>query len=571
MNNFEIGGYTMPTGIPTKNKLCSICKKEFLPTCPSQRICPDNHYIECPVCNKPMIWNTTRAPEPCSKECKKLKLKQFYMQKYGVEHPMQSSAVQNKFKETMINKYGVEHALQNDKIKQKAIATNQLQFGCNWGLQSSDIQQKAKTTRINKYGVEYAAQIPGFSEKSEKTCMLKYGTKWATQATEVKDKIKQTMIARYGVDHPLKIPEVKSRVQQRRAEHMDEIVENIRQAFISNYGVPNCFQSEEIKDKIVKTCIDKYGVAHAMQNEVIKNKVRQTMEERYDVPWFVMAEEYKNEGSIISKINRKFGKALEEAHIPYKFEHRIGTFSYDIKIASTPLLIEINPTYTHNIIGCHWKSGISKTYHVDKTRAANDAGFQCINVFDWDKWDKIISMLSTNKIRVNAEELDLYVLKDNVANEFLQENSIQGAFNKPAWHIGLVKNNTIYQIITISKPRYNDEYTAEIIRWQSNPKYEITGGYAKLLNFITSDEFYDINNIVLYFDNAKQFDMDILNHMRYVKDNPPALIWSKGTKYITSRVFNQFGYKDLHTESVLLNDGWLPVYNCGYKVYVIDK
>lgn len=569
INNFEIGVYSMPTGVPTKMKRCSICQKEFLPKCPSQRICSETHYNVCPICNKPIVWNTTRAPEPCSNECKKVKLKQFYLQKYGVEHPMQSNTVQDKFKETMINRYGVSHALQNEEIKKKAITTNQAQFGCDWGLQSQEVRQKIKNTMQSKYGVDYGFQMSDFREKAEKSVKLKYGTQWATQAPEVKDKIKQTMLARYGVDSPIKIPEVKSRVQQHRAEHMAEIVENIRQTFISNYGVANCFQAEEIKDKIIQTCIDKYGVAHIMQNAEIKNKVCKTMESRYGVPWYVMAEQYRNNNNIISKINRNFGDALKTAGIPYKFEHRIDAFSYDIKIEDSPILVEINPTYTHNIIGCHWNTGISKTYHRDKMKIANDAGFHCINIFDWDNWEKIIPMLSTNKQKIDSNELDIYILTPGAANTFLKNYSTQGIYTKPAWNIGLVKNNIIYQMVTLSTPRYNSEYMAEIVRWQSNPQYEILGGYYKLLNFITSDEFYAINNIVLYFDDAKQFDMDILNYMKFVKDNPPIMIWSKGTKYITNRMFHQFGYKGIQSESELLANGWLPVYNCGYKVYEI--
>jgi hypothetical protein len=73
----------------------------------------------------------------------------------------------------------------------------------------------------------------------------------------------------------------------------------------------------------------------------------------------------------------------------------------------------------------------------------------------------------------------------------------------------------------------------------------------------------------MYFDNAKQFDMDILKYMEYVGDNPPVMLWSKGNKYITSRLFNQFGYNGIHTETEMIDNGWLPIYNCGYKVYKI--
>lgn len=557
----------MPTGIPTKYKECSICHKLFLPKCPSQRICEEDHYVACPICNTPMVWNTTRVPEPCSKACKKMKLRQFYLQKYGTEHPMQSDAVQNKFKETMLARYGVEHALQNEEIQQKAIETNQKNFGYKWVLQSPEVRKKITDTMLEKYGVDCGFHIPRFAEKSEQSCLTKYGVKHAVQAPEIQDKIKQTMIMRYGVDNALKIPEVKLRVQQKRAEHMESIVANIRQTFMANYGVPNCFQSEEIKAKIVHTCINKYGVAHAMQNAEIKNKVRQTIEERYGVPWYILSEEYRNNGDMISKINRAFGDALKQAKIPYKFEHRIGDFSYDIRILNAPILIEIDPTYTHNIIGCHWKPGLSPSYHKDKMLVANNQGFQCVNVFDWDNWERIIPMLSTNKERIEASALDIYILSENAAKNFLSQFSLQGIFNKPAWHIGLVNQDEIYQLITLSVPRYNKKYEAEIVRWQSNPKYEVIGGYDRLLNFVLSDDFYAISSVVLYFDNAKPLDLDILNSLKYVQDSPPTLIWSKGNRYVTDRMFKRFGYKGLHTETELLDNGWLPIYNCGYKVY----
>lgn len=561
----------MPTGIPTKQKSCIICGKSFLPKCPSQRICASDHYTACPVCGKSMIWNTTRPPEPCSKECKKQKLKQYYLQKYGVEHPMQSDSTKNKFKSTMRSRYGVEHALQNIDIKNKAISTNQKQFGHAWGIQSPDVREKAKTTMMKKYGADCGFHVPGFAEKSEKSCRIKYGAKYAMQSPEIQAKAKQTLVSRYGVDNAIKIPGVIEQIQQQRADHMAEIVEHIRQSFIEKYGVANCFQSEEVKAKIIQSCIDKYGVSHVMQNDEIKSQVCKTMNERYGVPWYVMAEQYRNQGNIISKVNRRFGDHLKSANIQYKFEHRINNYSYDIKIINAPTVIEINPTYTHNIIGCHWKSGLDPLYHRDKVRVANTAELACISIFDWDCWEKIIPMINPSKQQIPADELNIYRLTQEAANNFLKEYSVQGSFNKPAYHIGLVKNNTIYQMITISRPRYSKKYTAEIIRWQSNPKYEVLGGYDKLLKFISSDRFYGIDSVVLYFDSAKQFDMDLLNSMNYVSDNPPILIWSKQNKYITDRMFKKFGYNGLHTESELLNNGWLPIYNCGYKVYEFIK
>ena len=95
----------MPTGKPEKYKQCKICGSMFLPETPAQTLCKNQHYINCPICNKPMVWNTTRPAEPCSKECRKEKTKRFYQEKYGTDHPMKNPQVRQHFYDAMKEKY----------------------------------------------------------------------------------------------------------------------------------------------------------------------------------------------------------------------------------------------------------------------------------------------------------------------------------------------------------------------------------------------------------------------------------------------------------------------------------
>lgn len=558
----------MPTGTPEKFKPCKICGNMFLPATPAQKLCKAPHYVNCPICNKPMLWNTTRTPEPCSKECKKEKTKRFYIEKYGVDHPMKSLEVKDHFYQSMKKKYGSEHALQCKEIKDKAIETNRKKFGTDWALGNEEVRDKRGQTMLDKYGVKYAFNMVDYKEKSRLSSLKKYGVDHPAKAKEVRERMKQSMLNKYGVEYPAQSKEIVDKMQAKRAAHMNEIVENIRKSFIEKYGVPNCFQSEEIKEKIIKSCIDKYGFPSAMQSEEVKKKVSQTIKERYGVNWFVQSEKFLDAHSYISKIERQFGDKLISKNIPISYEFPLESYRYDIKLNN--YLIEIDPTYTHSILENHWGPGIDKNYHKNKTDVANQANFRCIHVFSWDSEGKIINILNPNKIEVDDNDLQIYILNKAAASRFLNNYSIQGAYTKAAYYIGLVKHDTIYQLIAIGKSRYNSEYYSEIIRWQTNPNYRINNGYSKILDFIQSNKFLSIKNIVLYYDKAKQFEDDITVHMQYMHDNPPIMIWSnQGNRFITDRIFKQYGYKGITNELDMIKSGWRPVYNCGYGVYKI--
>ena len=142
-------------------------------------------------------------------------------------------------------------------------------------------------------------------------------------------------------------------------------------------------------------------------------------------------------GHIVSKINRDFGDLLAAEGIQYKFEHRIGEYSYDIEIVGSNILIEINPTYTHNIVGNHWgPSKFGKYYHRDKTAAAVDAGYRCINVWDWDNLDQIISLVKP-KQPIHARNCTISLIDAKTASEFEAKYHLQGPVTGQSICLGL--------------------------------------------------------------------------------------------------------------------------------------
>lgn len=80
-------------------KLCKLCKLPFEPKFNAQTICRRNHYNKCPICNKVIIWNSERAPKPCSKQCSSLSRRQTNISRYGLAN------VRNLRKQSNTNSY----------------------------------------------------------------------------------------------------------------------------------------------------------------------------------------------------------------------------------------------------------------------------------------------------------------------------------------------------------------------------------------------------------------------------------------------------------------------------------
>ena len=68
--------------------------------------------------------------------------------------------------------------------------------------------------------------------------------------------------------------------------------------------------------------------------------------------------------------------------------------------------------------------------------------------------------------------------------------------------------------------------------------------------------------------------------MQFVKNTPPQEIWSLEKNKITANLLRQRGYDQLFNtnygkgssnEELMLDHGWLPVYDCGQAIYSYVK
>lgn len=545
---------------------CLACGKYFIPKGRNksrQHFCNFTHYNVCPICGKTYEipkgkleysekGKSIRYPKACSKECSNklrvMNLHKSMKEKYGHENPSKceefaekkSQSLKNVAKEsrkkreaTMTKRYGTKYAMQSEKLKAKIRQTNIERYG-TWNpakndevrvkiserLKDPEVQAQYLETALKNWGVKRPSMLPEVQSKMKETCIERYGTPWASQSESVKQ----------------------------------QISDSVKNTMIEKYGVENYLQTDEGKQKVKDTFMKKYGVTCS-----------------FELPQFL-------NGSKNSVINRSFAKKLDDYGLEYKQELHIQPYFYDFYLPKYRTLIEIDPTYTHNTIGNHWGKGLDKNYHLEKTIKGNESGYRVIHIFDWDNKDRIINSLMCEHT-IYARNCEVQVETKTNADTFLANYHLQGTVRGQKVTLGLYFRHELVELMTFGKPRYNKKYEWELLRLCTIRNYKIIGGASKLFSFFRNN--YSPKSVISYCDISK-FDGSVYEKIGMTLDHTtmPTKVWSRDSKKVTDNLLRSRGYDQLfHTnygkgssnEELMLDHGWLPVYDCGQKVFVWER
>lgn len=175
--------------------------------------------------------------------------------KYGVRCTFSSEDPSINGKAAMAEKYGVEHPLQSTAIFDKMTQTKIERYG-NANYNNAT---KAKDTRLKKYG---RANVGEFgSPEHDKAMIEKYGVSNPLKNESLKQKAEQTLFEHYGVRHP---------------SENKELNEKRRQTMLSRYGVEGMLQKPEYYQKAKDGLKKKYGVDNAGELQCVKEKISET-------------------------------------------------------------------------------------------------------------------------------------------------------------------------------------------------------------------------------------------------------------------------------------------------------
>lgn len=365
-----------------------------------------------------------------------------------------------------------------------------------------------------------------------------------------------TSLHRYGCLAPGNNPEARLKAEATMMKHL---------------GVKYAMQNEEVRNRSRISLIERYGFDNAQKNKDIRAKTLQTKLDKYGSYLGPVPKQR-------SKINIDFENMLMSNCIHTENEYRIDNRIFDIKLTDSNTLIEINPTYTHNSIGNHYGDGLDKYYHRDKTLLAENNGYRCIHVWDWDNWGDIINLIRPIERRIYARDCAIYIINKPYGDAFLAANHLQGTCRGQKLYLGLVYEDELVELMTFGNSRFDKNYYTELMRLCTVPGVQVIGGASKLFHFATHE--YGLYKIISYCDRSK-FTGSVYEKMgmKFKRITPPQEIWSKSTQHITANLLRARGYdqlfktnygKGISNEELMLQNGWLPVYDCGQRVYVFE-
>lgn len=465
------------------------------------------------------------------------KYKQTCIEKYGVENVFQLQSVSEKIHNTMMDKYGVGHSMQSPVFQEKAKDTNRKRYGSDYVMQNDEVKHKSRDTNIEKYGHPCSLQNDEVKEKARNTMVEKYGVEHNSQTKEFWEKYKDTCVEKYGVEHPS--------------------------------------MSEGVKDKMKHTCIERYGVEYASQSDEFKKRVMETNRRLYGVDWYCMTSECRLHGND-SKVNLNFAKTLEDSKISFEREFPLEGYSYDFKVGN--VLIELNPTITHNsAVNIYGGNPKDENYHFAKSNTAELHGLSCIHIWDWDDKAKIVRMLKPKTI-LYARKLVLREVDTVSCDRFLNEHHLQNTCKGQSVCLGLYMGDVLVEVMTFGKPRYNRNYEWELLRLCTHCDYKIVGGAERLYkHFVKS---YSPKSIISYCDNSK-FNGGVYKRLglSLLRLSKPSKHWWNGKRHITDNFLRQRGFDQLFganygkgtdNNELMLEHGFLPIYDCGQMTFVVE-
>lgn len=386
-------------------------------------------------------------------------------------------------------------------------------------------------------------------DKAKETCLEKYGVDNLFRDTE---RMKKAYQEKLGVDHPMHLQRVK-----------DKMVSN------TNY--------EALISKTHATNLVKYGVENAATLPEVKARIRASVKDtfmnKYGATCYWTTPECKSAyNSVHSVPNDTFASLLDVTKIPYQREHKLLNRSYDFIVGRN--LIEINPSATHNSTWSVFGDvGIDKYYHRDKSQLAEDNGYRCIHVWDWDDKAKIVKLLLPRK-RVFARKCVVKEVDLNTTREYLNEHHLQG-YAKDEIRMGLYYNDELVSIMTFGKPRYNKKCDCELIRYCSS--YDVVGGAEKLFSHFIKD--YNPNQVVSYCDKSK-FTGETYTKLGFkFISNTVSKHWynPKTDTHVTDNLLRQRGFDQLFgtsygkgtaNEALMLEAGFVEIFDAGQTTYI---
>lgn len=441
---------------------------------------------------------------------------------------------------------------------------------------SKDLHQKCiQKSNLEKYGVKNISELDSTKRKVKDTNISKFGKDYYSQTDEFKNRVRETCIEKYGVDNPSKSPVIQQKIFAKNKEIFGE-------------EVP--FKSELFKQKVRKNMKENYGVDWTSQMhlskevlDIIHNKdlFEDFVRRSPDKSSHYLAEMLGVSVSLILQVAHGFGcfELLDSYTSSYELEIKEFLANYGIDLEKTSKIIypyEIDLYNSEHKIGIefngdYWHSSAQNKeefYHQKKSKRAEEVGVKLFHIFEYE-WNREKEKIKQQLLRIfNVNICKLYARKCSIReipvrekNDFLEKYHLQGS-DKSSVKLGLYFENDLVSVMTFRKPRFNKNYSWEIIRYCSKDGITVVGGGSKLLKYFR--ERYG-GSIITYSDYSK-FSGAVYGMLgfRFVRLTTPNYVW---INLSTRDVKPRYQCQMKNEEKIMSARGYVKIYDCGNKVW----
>ena len=254
----------------------------------------------------------------------------------------------------------------------------------------------------------------------------------------------------------------------------------------------------------------------------------------------------------------------------------------DIYLPELKLALEFDGVYWHS------EDRKDRLYHINKSKACSALGIQLIHIYEYE-WDsnreKITSYLKDricgNKI-IYARNCSIYKLNNKQSDEFFEQNHLQGTVHGSYITLALVTEidgvDTIVSAMSFGKPRFNNNFDYELLRFANKTGLSIVGGAAKLFKCFLDN--IDTGDIISYC-NIDKFNGSIYKSLGFELDHiaDPNYVWVKPdgsvlTRYQTMKtklVQYGFGNKDMTEDEIMRSLKCYKLYDSGNYVFTYKR
>lgn len=476
-------------------------------------------------CDNKVSWHKIRYANYCSTKCASLatksKREETSYYRYGVSNPSKNEKIKEKIKNTNIEKYGVENFSLTEEFKRD--------------IKNGWKENKQQWLDSRKYNKE------------------KYGYVFPFQDKKILKKAKDTFFDRYGKNCPLQV---------------EEFLKKAKSTNIEKYGVPE-YNQKNMSNIFLKNRNNKYFFEKLLEDKSLKE-----ISKELNISYSLLCQELNKLGFDVKRYSNNEIEIFNYLCDILGNYTEIRRRSRDIISKELDLYIpQYSVAIEHN--GMYWHSDIKKdqNYHFNKTNECINKGIHLIHVFEneWDeKKDIVKSILSSTfgkNEKIYARNCVVRKVSKKDEEEFLNRTHLQGYWPSKICY-GLFYKNSLVQIMSFGKARFEKKYDYELLRTSSKLYTTVVGGTDKLFKNFLYD--FDAKNIVSYCD-IRYFKGDVYKKLGFIDSGNS----SPNFYYIDNKgaMIDRYNFQKIDfekTSEMMTNnytDEYHRIWDCGNKVY----